>query len=85
MKVIQVPMDEALLRAVTRTAKARRATRAAFIRKACQEYLHRLEEEELDRKYVEGYRRKPEKPVWGEVGSKMAAEVLAQEDWDETG
>ncbi len=85
MKVIQVPMNEGLLRAVTRTAKARRATRAALIRKACEEYLRRIEEEELDRQYVEGYRRKPEKPAWGEVGSKMAAEVLTKEDWDETG
>ncbi len=83
MKVIQVPMEEELLRLVNRLARARRSTRAALIRKACQEYLRRLEEEELDRRYIEGYRRKPETPAWGEVGAKMAAEVLGREDWDE--
>ncbi len=84
MKVIQVPMDEKLLRAVHRRAKATRSTRAALIRTACDEYLKKLEEEELERRYVEGYRRKPEDPAWGELGAKLAAEVLPQEDWDET-
>lgn len=83
MKVIQVPMDEDLLREVTRTAKVQRATRAALIRKACQEFLRRLEEAELDRRYAEGYRRKPESPASGKLGEKMAAEVWPKEDWDE--
>ncbi len=84
MKVIQVPIDPKLLRAVDRQARARKSSRAAFIRGACEAYLRRLEEEELDRRYVEGYRRKPEKPALGEAGAKMAAEVLNREDWDET-
>ena len=83
MKVIQVPMDETLLRAVNRRAKASRSTRAALIRTACEEYLRKLEEEELDRRYVEGYRRKPENPDWGEAGSKLAAQVWPEEDWSE--
>ena len=83
MKVIQVPMEEKLLQAVNRKARASRSTRAALIRAACQEYLQRLEEQELERRYVEGYRRNPEKPLWGEAGAKLAAEVLAKEDWDE--
>lgn len=83
MKVIQVPMDEALLEAVNRKARASRSTRAALIRAACQEYLHRLEEQELERRYVAGYRRKPEKPQWGQMGARLAAEVLPEEEWDE--
>ncbi len=81
MKVIQVPMDESLLSAVNRRARAERSTRAALIREACQEYLRRLEELELDRRYVEGYRRKPEKPAHAEAGARLAAEVLPREDW----
>ncbi len=81
MKVIQVPMDENLLRAVNRLARISRSTPAALIRTACQQYLQRLEERELDRRYVEGYQRKPEKLVWGEVGAKLAAEVLPEENW----
>ena len=83
MKVIQVPMDEKLLRAVNRKAKDRRSTRAALIRHACQEFLRKLEEDELERRYMEGYRRKPENPAWGEAGAKLAAQVLTREDWDE--
>jgi hypothetical protein len=42
---------------------------------ACEEYLHRLDQQALDRKYVEGYRRKPESPSVGKLGEKMAREV----------
>lgn len=80
-KVIQVPMDESLLSAVTRSAKARHSTRAALIREACRRYLDRLKEEELERKYVEGYRRKPENPSPGKVGATLAASVWPKEDW----
>jgi hypothetical protein len=83
VKIIQVPMDKKLLQAVNRKARAKKSTRAALIRTACEEYLRKLEEEELDRRYVEGYRRKPEDPAWGELGAKLAAEVWPQEDWNE--
>ncbi len=81
MRVIQVPMDDGLLRAVTRSAKARKSTRAALIREACHRYLDKLEEEELERKYVEGYRRKPENPAVGKTGAKLAAIVWPKEEW----
>jgi hypothetical protein len=83
MKIIQVPIDNVLLGAVTRLAKARRSSRAALIREACQRYLERIEEEELDRKYVEGYRRKPESASVGKLGERMAKEVWPKEDWNE--
>jgi hypothetical protein len=37
----------------------------------------------LRRKYVEGYRRKPESPLVGRLGEKMAREVWPKETWDE--
>jgi hypothetical protein len=83
MKVIQVPMDEGFLRTVNERAKSRRLTRAALIRIACEEYLRRLDRQALDRKYVEGYRRKPESPLVGKLGEKMAGEVWPEEAWDE--
>lgn len=83
MRVIQVPMDDKLLKAVNRRAKLRRTTRSALIREACQQHLQKLNEEELDRQYVEGYRQKPESPAWGKLGEKMALEVWGKEDWDE--
>jgi len=82
MKVIQVPMDEKLLRAVNREARSSHSTRAALIRAACQDYLRRMDEQELERQYVQGYRRKPEKPAWGRIGARLAAEVLPEERWE---
>ena len=83
MKVIQVPMDERLLKEVNRKAKVQLSTRAAFIRKACEEYLRNLEVQELERQYIEGYRRKPENPGWGKLGARLAAQVWPEEDWNE--
>jgi hypothetical protein len=83
MKVIQVPLDDKLLRSLNREAKASKSTRAALIRRACHEYLRTLEERELDRQYIEGYRRKPENPAWGEAVEKLLAEVWPQEEWPE--
>jgi len=81
MKVIQVPMDEKLLQSMNRQARTKGSTRAAVIRAACEEYLRRLEEEELDRRYVEGYRRKPEKAALGKAGARLATRVWPKEDW----
>ena len=82
MKVIQVPMDERLLRAVNRRAKTCQSSRSAFIRQACQRYLEKLDEEELDRRYVEGYRRHPEGFSIGKAGEKLAANVWLKENWE---
>jgi hypothetical protein len=43
--------------------------------------LERLSEEALERKYVEGYRRKAESPAAGKVGIKLAAAGWPKEDW----
>jgi hypothetical protein len=83
MKTISLLLDEKLLKAIDRHAKALGCSRAAFIRKACEEFIRKLKEEELERQYVEGYRSKPEDPVWGEIGSRLAAEVWPREDWAE--
>jgi metal-responsive CopG/Arc/MetJ family transcriptional regulator len=81
MKVIQVAMKEDLLRRITREAKARRLTRAALIREACQHYLEKLREDDLDRQYVAGYLRHPESAAVGKTGERLAAEVWPREDW----
>ena len=83
MKVIQIPIDEELLRAVNHRAKTIHSTRAALIRTACQEYLRKMEEAELDERYVEGYRRAPERGELGKAGAKLASRVWPKEKWDE--
>lgn len=80
-KIIQVPMNEELLKKLNKYSKKRKIKRAALVRQACERLLKQLQEEELDRQYVEGYRRIPEDSAIGEAGLKLAAEVLAKEDW----
>jgi hypothetical protein len=46
-------------------------------------YLHSLDQEALEQKYEEGYRRQPESPLVGKLGEKMAREVWPEETWDE--
>jgi metal-responsive CopG/Arc/MetJ family transcriptional regulator len=80
-KIIQVPMNEELLKKLNKFSKKQKVKRAALVRQACERLLKQLQEEEWDRQYVEGYRRIPEDPAIGEVGLKLAAEILAKEDW----
>ena len=53
-KVIQVPVDEELLKNLNRFSKKQHKTRSEVIREACVIYLARAKEEELDRIYREG-------------------------------
>jgi len=45
--------------------------------------LRKPDEEALERRYVEGYQRKPESPLAGKLGEEMAREVSSDEAWDE--
>ncbi|MFQ6102572.1 MAG: ribbon-helix-helix domain-containing protein [Anaerolineae bacterium] len=80
-KVIQVSMPQPLLEAVTRRAKARKESRAAFIRRALERYLAELREQEMDEAYIQGYQRIPEEVSVGETGAKLAAMVFSEEEW----
>ena len=81
MKVIKVPMEEDLFRHLAREAKARKVTRVALIHEACQHYLEKLRENDLDRQYVAGYRRQPASAAVGKIGERLNAEVWPREDW----
>jgi len=80
-KVIQVPFDDRLLTELNTLSKQQRKTRSELIREACARYVADVEEAELDRIYVEGYRKIPDDPAFGEALEKMAAEVLPEEKW----
>ena len=79
-KVVQVPIDEELLRELDRVSKGAHKARSELIREACREHLRRIRREEQDRAYVEAYRKIPESPEWGKLGAGMAAEVLKDEE-----
>ena len=85
-KVIQVPVDDALLKALDDISQKRQQSRSAVIREACATYLARLEEDEADRRYIQSYIDVPEteeERQWGELGLKMLAEVTAEDDWSD--
>ena len=51
-------------------------SRAAFIREACKQRLKSLETKELDHRYVEGYRKKPEELDWAEASARLLSKLL---------
>ena len=59
-KIIQVPMEEDLLKQIDATASIVAESRAAFIREACQQRLKSLHARELDRLYIKGHQAHPE-------------------------
>ena len=42
---------------------------------------HQQKAGELDRRYVDGYRRKPETRAWAAVGAKLFVHRLRQDRW----
>lgn len=80
-KVIQVPVDEELLKELNSLSKKQRKTRSELIRQACMRYLRQIEYEELDKLYQQGYMSLPEEPEVGEVQIAMSSETLCKESW----
>ena len=85
-KIIQVPVQEDLLRKLDELSVERGQSRAAVIREACAKYIATAEKEELIRQYIEGYRRMPETQDeldFAESSAKALAELLADDTWNE--
>ena len=80
-KVIQVPVDEMLLKDLDNVSKKQRKARSELIRQACLIYLQKAKDEELDRIYQQGYMRIPEEPEMGETQVAMSGEFLSKESW----
>jgi metal-responsive CopG/Arc/MetJ family transcriptional regulator len=80
-KVIQVPVDEDLLKNLDNLSKKQQRARSEVIRQACTRYLQQVEDEEQDKLYQQRYIRFPEEPTAGEIQIAMSAEVLSEESW----
>ncbi len=79
-RIIQVPIDDDLLEELNRVSKKAHKARSELIREACRDHLRNIRREEQDRAYVEAYQKVPETPEWGELGAKMTAETLKDEE-----
>ncbi len=80
-KVIQVTVDEGLLKDLDNLSKRQCKARSELIRQACLHYLREMEYEELDRLYQQGYIRTPEEPEMGEIQAAMSGEFMTKESW----
>ncbi len=80
-KIIQIPIEDGLLKRIDDTAGDVAESRSAFIREACKMRLKDLEARELERRYIAGYRKRPEETVWAKTGAKFLSRVLSLEKW----
>ena len=80
-RIIQVPMEDELLKRIDATAGIVSESRAAFIREACQQRLKTMHAKELDRLYVEGHQNRPEDLDWAESSAKLLSKRLPKEKW----
>jgi hypothetical protein len=80
-KIIQVPMEEGLLKRIDATAGIVAESRAAFIREACRQRLKSLHAKELDRLYIEGHQSRPENLDWAKSSAKLLSKQLPKEKW----
>jgi metal-responsive CopG/Arc/MetJ family transcriptional regulator len=80
-KIIQVPMEEELLKQIDETAGVVAESRSAFIREACQQRLKSLKAKELDRLYIEGHQKHPENVDWARSSAKLLSKRLPKEKW----
>lgn len=82
-KIIQVPVDESLLKSLDETSRGQNVSRSALIRDACRRYLKALRDREADRLYAEAYGRAPDTGEAGDIQLKILDGVLSEEDWEE--
>jgi metal-responsive CopG/Arc/MetJ family transcriptional regulator len=80
-KIIQVPVDESLLKQLDSLSGKKKIARAELIREACQSYLATVEEAELEQQYKEGYWKIPESSDVGEAQESMIGEIFLEESW----
>jgi hypothetical protein len=80
-RIVQVPIGIELLERIDSAAGHVVESRAAYIRGACERRLKGETEQALDRRYAEGYRRRPENQAWGRLGAKLLAQRVRRDTW----
>ena len=80
-KIIQVPIENDLLRRIDEVVGRVAECRVAFIRDACRLRLEALEGDRLDRQYVDGCHRRPDDMAWAKTTTRLLSGVLPREKW----
>ncbi len=81
LKIVQVPMDEALKAALDELADATGKSRAEIVREACHVLLEHREMERLEREYLAAHAGVPDSTDIGETQVALLEQVLEPEDW----
>jgi len=82
MKIVQVPMEEVEAQALMLQARRMQISRADLIRRACAEYMTRLQTLDQEREYERGYGEIPDDGKFGQTSSSLLSSVLTPEDWE---
>jgi len=80
-KVIQLVIDEELLKNLDALSRKKTKARSEIIRQACRKYLQQMKDEELDRIYQQSYIDLPEDPELGKAQEALMAEMHNKEQW----
>lgn len=80
-KVIQLPIDDELLKNINYLSKKQHKARAALIREACKNYIVLTEQAESERLYEQGYEKMPETADNGEAQLTMLKKIAPAEKW----
>jgi metal-responsive CopG/Arc/MetJ family transcriptional regulator len=78
---VTVSLPEDLHRAIERRRRARKQSRSQFYRNALLSDLRAESEREAADRYVEGYRKRPEKQLEVSTIDRLGRAVLASEPW----
>ncbi len=78
-KVIQVPVDQELLKKLDDLSGKQGKSRSELIRQACLQYLQNIEHKQLDDAYQLGYMKMPERPETSEAQIAVADKVTSGE------
>lgn len=73
MQVVQMTLDEKLIKNVDKVVKQLNTTRSAFTREALAEALERLKIKSLEQQHIAGYKQKPVKKGEFDVWSNEQA------------
>ena len=73
MRTVQMTLEEDLINVVDKVVKLLKTTRSAFTRRALQSAIDYIHEKAMEKKQIEGYRKKPVKA--DEFGSWESEQV----------
>jgi len=80
-QIVQVPMSAQFVAEVDRLAQARGESRAAFVRRACEQFMRDLREQAMEAAYEQGYRDHPEALGFAEAAARVSAASWPEDDW----